>query len=384
MTGQQGPRVVFVCGNLKAGGAERQWSLLIPSLHRRGFDVRVVTLDGRGVHFEELLSQGLPVACAGLRRRTDLVGLRRALRLAGRRSSAVVTRGVSAHMVGHILAVRHRAAHVVTEHLGPDPDGLRPYRRHQRLLLGPVRPRATAVVAVAASQREHLVSDGYRRSAVRVIANGVANDPPVRDRRAVRHEMGVADGAFLAVLVAALRPEKRATVFVEQVTAAHAAEPSVVGLVVGDGPESHSVRLAAELSGGAVRAIGYRADALDIMHAADAVCLTSAVEASPMSVLEAMSVARPIVATGVGGVPDLVADGETGILVPPDRPGRMADALVALARDRPRAEALGEAGRLRQQRCFSLDAMLRGYADLLVDVSRRPPQRGLVSVTGGT
>jgi glycosyltransferase involved in cell wall biosynthesis len=120
------------------------------------------------------------------------------------------------------------------------------------------------------------------------------------------------------------------------------------------------------------------------MHAADVVCLTSAVEASPMSVLEAMSVGRPIVATDVGGVRELVADGMTGFLTTPDRPRQIAEALVELARDGARAADLGRAGRLRQQRCFSLDAMVRGYADLLVDVSRRPRRRGLVTVTGAT
>jgi len=372
-----------MCGNLNAGGAERQWSLLIPALHRRGFDVRLVTLDGRGVHFEELLSQGLPVACAGLHRRTDVAGLYRTVRLAGRWSSAVVTRGVSAHVLGHVLALRHRAAHVVTEHLGPDPEGLRRYRRHQRMLLAPMRPRATAVVAVDRTQREHLVRDGYHRDAVRVIPNGVASDPAVRDRRAVRAELGIDEGAFAAVLVAGLRPEKRAGVFVEQVAVAHAVEPSIVGLVVGDGSDGQSVRRAADLSGDAVRAIGYRTDALDIMHAADAVCLTSAVEASPMSVLEAMSVARPVVATDVGGVPQLVADGVTGVLIPADRPEQMAETLVALARDRTRAAALGRAGRLRQQRNFSLDTMLCGYADLLAGVSRKPRSRGLVTLAEG-
>ena len=384
MTGNGGPRVVFVCGNLKAGGAERQWSLLVPHLHRHGFDVRVVTLDGRGIHFEELLSQGLPVACAGLRRRTDVAGLCRTARLAGRSSSAVVTRGVSAHVVGHAIALRHGAAHIVTEHLGPDPEGLRSHRRHQRLLLTPVRPRATAVVAVDRTQTEPLVRDGYRRDAVRVIPNGVASDPAVRDRRAVRAELDVDEHAFLALLVAGLRPEKRAMVFVEQVAAAHAAEPSIVGIVVGDGPDGASVRLAAERSGGAVRAIGYRADALDIMQAADVVCLTSAVEASPMSVLEAMSVGRPVVATDVGGVRELVADGVTGVLTMPDRPSHIAEALVELAGDRTRAADLGRAGRLRQQRCFSLDAMVREYANLLVDVSRRPRRHGLVTLTGAT
>ena len=58
--------------------------------------------------------------------------------------------------------------------------------------------------------------------------------------------------------------------------------------------------------------LGFRADAVDIMHAGDVVCLTSAVEALPMSVLEAMSVARPVIATRVGGLPEVVEDGRTG------------------------------------------------------------------------
>ncbi len=102
-----------------------------------------------------------------------------------------------------------------------------------------------------------------------------------------------------------------------------------------------------------------------------------------MSVLEAMSVARPVVATDVGGVRDMVVDGETGVLVTPDGSGRMAEALVALARDRPRAEGLGRAGRLRQQSRFSIDTMLRAYAELLIEVSQRPGRRRLVAVNGG-
>jgi glycosyltransferase involved in cell wall biosynthesis len=296
------------------------------------------------------------------------VGLARAVNLGGPRSSAVLTRGVSAHLFGHVLARRQRAAHVVTEHLGDDPLGLRPLRPHQRLLLGPMRPRASAVVAVAACQREQLVRDGYRHDAIRVIASGVADDPPVRDREAVRAELCVDRGAFLAVLVASLRPEKRAALFVEQVIAAHAVEPSVHGLVVGDGPDAASVAHAVALSNGAVRMVGFRPDAIDIMHAADVVCLTSAVEALPMSVLEAMSVARPVVAPRVGGLPEAIKDGETGILISRDQPAEMAQALVELARCPGRGEELGRAGRAFQQRSFSIDAMTRAYADLVADL----------------
>ena len=369
MTAGLAPKVIFICPNLKAGGAERQWALLAPGLSERGFDVSVLTLDGCGVYFEELRSRGVPIACAGLRHRADLVGLARAVQLGGSRSSAVLTRGVSAHVIGHVLARRQRAAHVVTEHLGDDPFGVRPFRPHQRLLLWPIRPRASAVVAVSERQAERLSRDGYRPDAIRVIASGVADDPPVRDREAVRAELDVDRDAFLAVLVAALRPEKRVAVFVEQVTAAHAAEPSIHGLVVGDGPDAASVTRAVARSSGAVRMVGFRADAVDIMHAADVVCLTSAVEALPISVLEAMSVARPVIATRVGGLPEVVEDGETGVLVSPDRPAEMALALVGLARSPARAEEMGRAGRARQQRSFSIDAMTRGYADLLAGLN---------------
>ena len=77
------PKVIFICPNLKAGGAERQWALLAPGLAERGFDVSVLTLDGRGVYFEDLLARGVPIACAGLRHRADPIGLARAVRLGG-------------------------------------------------------------------------------------------------------------------------------------------------------------------------------------------------------------------------------------------------------------------------------------------------------------
>jgi glycosyltransferase involved in cell wall biosynthesis len=367
-------KVVFVCPNMEAGGAQRQWALLAPALAERGFDVSVLTLDGRGVYFEDLVARGVPTACAGLRNRADPIGLARAVRLAGSRSTAVLTRSVSAHLVGHVLARRQRAAHVVTEHLGADPLGIRPLRPHQQLLLRPMRPRANAVVTVARSQTEHLVRDGYPADAIRVIANGVADDPPVRDRETVRAELGISRGTFLTVLVAALRPEKYAPVFVEQVIAARAREPSVHGVVVGDGPDAAAVGRAIRRSDGAVRALGYRADAVDIMHAGDVVCLTSAIEALPMSVLEAMSVARPVIATRVGGLPEVVEPGKTGFLISPDRPLEMAHALVGLARDPSHARELGRAGRERQRRHFSIEAMARGYTELLTDLvrARRP------------
>jgi glycosyltransferase involved in cell wall biosynthesis len=115
--------------------------------------------------------------------------------------------------------------------------------------------------------------------------------------------------------------------------------------------------------------LGYRDDALDIINASDALCLTSAVEAMPMAALEAMSVGRPVIATAVGGVPEVVEHEHTGLLVPGDRPEAVGPAIVALAHDRAWAAALGDAGRDRQQRLFSVSAMIDGYVAALAEVA---------------
>ena len=240
-----------------------------------------------------------------------------------------------------------------------------------------MRPRANAVVAAAMSQTEHLVRDGYP-DAIRVIANGVADDPPVRDRGAVRAELGVAPSAFLAVLVAALRPARRCSwsrcPLRMPLSRPYKASSSVTG-------RTKSVGRAVRRSGGAVRMLGYRADAVDIMHAGDVVCLTSAVEALPMSVLEAMSVARPVIATRVGGLSEVVEPGRTGFLISPDRPSELGHALVNLARDPARAEELGLAGRARQRRRSD-----RGHDARICGASGRPrsdPRHGRPAATAG-
>jgi glycosyltransferase involved in cell wall biosynthesis len=364
------PSVLFMCPNLDTGGAERQWSSLIPGLRDAGLAVSVLTLDGRGVFFEELARAGIPTAYADLRHRADIGGLRRVQRLARRANpDVIVTRSLNANVLGHALARRLGCGHLIAEHLGPRSQSFRPLRRHQRGLERVLRPRARRVVAVSAGQTDELVASGYRRDRIRIIPNGVADDPRVRSRERVRAELDVPGDAFLAVMVAALRPEKRAEAFVAAVAAAAAADSGVCGMVVGDGPEAPLVARRAAADDGVVRMLGYRDDALDIINASDALCLTSAVEAMPMTALEAMSVARPVIATAVGGVPEVVEHERTGLLVSGDRPDAVASAILALARDRAWAAELGAAGRDRQQRLFSVAAMIDGYRTVLAEVA---------------
>ena len=370
MSADRSPSVLFMCPSLDAGGAERQWSMLIPGLRGAGLPVSVLTLDGRGVFFDELAREGIPTAFADLRHRADAAGLSRVHRLARRANpDVIVTRSLSADVLGHALAWRLGCRHVITEHLGPRSRSVRTLRRHQRALQRVMRPRARSVVAVSASQADELVASGYRRDRIRIIPNGVADDPPVRSRKLVRAALGVPGDAFLAVMVATLRPEKRAEAFVAAVIAAAAADSRVRGVIAGDGPEAPLVAERAAAGDGVVHMLGYRDDALDLINASDALCLTSSVEAMPMAALEAMSVGRPVIATAVGGVPEVVDHERTGLLVPGDRPEAVGGAILALAHDRARAAALGDAGRERQQHLFSVSAMIESYVAALAEVA---------------
>ena len=169
--------------------------------------------------------------------------------------------------------------------------------------------------------------------------------------------------------VAGLRPEKRVDLFIEAVAAARRENPAIRGYVAGDGPERE--RLERLAPAGGVELLGARRDVLELIRAADAICLPSEAEALPMSILEAMALERPVVATDVGGTAEEVVNGETGHLVPAGDAGPIRRALLELAGDRERAREMGAAGRRRQRERFTGDAMVDGYLRAFEEAIRR-------------
>jgi glycosyltransferase involved in cell wall biosynthesis len=360
-------RLLFVCPDMRTGGAERHWATLIAELAGRGHDVKLVALAATGPFFEDVVARGVPAECLGLRRRTDPRGLRRALALAAEfRPDAVVTRGVSGQLVGEGIARRAKAVHVFNEHTPLTPTGrLVPARPHQRALTRVAARTVDHVVAVTGRQVPPLEALGYPGGRIDVVPNGVFE----RDVDGIQPSDELGGDGFAALCVAGLRPEKRVDLFIEAVRAARKSSPEVRGYVAGEGRERERLeRLAA---GSGVSLLGARRDALELVAAANVMCLPSEAEALPMSILEAMALARPVVATDVGGTRDQVVDGETGHLVPPGDAGAITRALVALAADRGRAADMGEAGRRLQRERFTGEAMVEGYERAFEEAVRR-------------
>jgi glycosyltransferase involved in cell wall biosynthesis len=240
-----------------------------------------------------------------------------------------------------------------------------------------IAPRADAFVAVSGPDRERMIElERIPAAKVRLIANGIPDPPPPTPGRDLRRELGIAADAPLLGAVATLRPQKALDVLIRAVAALRPEFPEVVALVAGgDADRAERARLegiaAAAGVADAIRLLGERDDVAELLAALDVAVLSSDFEGSPLSVMEYMEAGLPVVATRVGGLPDVVEDGVTGLLVPPRDPAALATAVAALLGDRERARRLGEAGRERRRRLFSVTATTRAvealYEELLAD-----------------
>ena len=367
----QALHLLFVCSALHTGGAERHWSILIPALAERGFTVRLLTLVGRGRFFDEIEAAGVPCESAELKSRWDVRGIRRAIELAKPAPDIVVTQETNALVVGHFIANGADAAHVIVEHRSPG----RPRGLHRDLIARVVARRVDYAVAVSRSQLPELAAVGLDCRRLRVIYNGLAPLRPTRSRAQVRASLGIKSADFVALVIASLRPQKQLPVFIEAIASANATDSRIKGLVAGGGPDLDALQRLAVERGSSVTLLGERADVANLILASDVVCLTSWTEATPFSLIEAMALARPVIAARVGGVDELVVDGETGTVVSEPDAVQFSSALCALVADRTRAQVLGQEGARRYGRFFTADRMLDEYAMLFQEIVRKRSAR---------
>jgi glycosyltransferase involved in cell wall biosynthesis len=296
--------------------------------------------------------------------RSDLRGALRAYRLWRTHPDVVLTQSIDAHVIGHGVALRARVPHVAAEHGGA---GIH-RGTHRTLAARLVAPRVARAIAVSRSQLPDLEELGYRGERIRVIPNGLPPLRPARDRSEVRRELGLADDDVAAVLVAVLRPEKRADRFVDGVARAHSLDPRVRGIVVGGGPLLDEIRARAQAADSGVTVLGQRTDVPELIAAADVVCVTSDVEGLPMSALEAMALARPIVATDVGGLREVVMPGRTGALISTADATALSEELLRLAADPARRTAMGEEALRRFNDTYSVERMVDAYVKLFSEL----------------
>ena len=219
---------------------------------------------------------------------------------------------------------------------------------------------ADAFVAVSDLARRRMIElEHVPRNKVVLIRNGIPSLPD-NDRTTARSKLGLADDAIVVCSVGLLRPEKAFDLLIDAAATVAEHNTSLVVLIAGEGPERGALERGIEAAGvrGRVRLLGYRSDVPDLLAASDICVCCSDYEGGPLSVMEYMEAGMPVVATRAGGLPELVEPEVTGLLVEPrDRAG-LAAAIGALARNEALRRRLGEAGRRKARREFSLDHSL--------------------------
>ncbi len=367
------PTVCQLLHGLRVGGAEVLAARLARVL---GGAYRIVfaCLDELGTLGEQLRDEGFTVEVLGRRPGVDW-RCARDLRAFLRRERAELVHAHQYTPFFYASAARlpgRRSPVLMTEHGRTFPDYPRPRRMlANRLLLA----RRDRVVGVGRAVRDALIAnEGMPAGRVEVIPNGIDLSPYAdapRHREEARRELGLRPDELAILQVARLDPLKDHATAVRTMAHVAARRPGARLFLVGEGAEEGAIRdlVRRHDLGGRVQFLGLRADVARLLAAADVGLLTSLSEGIPLALIEAMAAGLPVVSTDVGGVPEVVEDGRTGLLAPPAGHAALGESILRLADDPALRRSMGAAGRERAAAVFSdrrmHDAYLRLYREMI-------------------
>jgi glycosyltransferase involved in cell wall biosynthesis len=372
-------RVLRVITRLNVGGPSIQAVLLAQRLDPERFETLLVAgqegaTEGNLLRLRSLDSvRSLTVPELGRRIAPldDLRALAKVTAIARRyRPHIVHTHLAKAGFIGRIAGRLSGAPVIIHTYHGSVFRGY--FGRHQSALyMGIERSLGrltTRIVAITPRQRAELIQLRIAPSAKTVeipLGFDLSSFRDAMDRDTARARLHLAGSAPVVGLVARLVPIKDVPTFLRALSILSESLPTVQALIVGDGDDRSALE---KLSGdlglrGRCRFLGWRADMSEIYAAVDVVALSSLNEGAPVTAIEAMAAGRPVVATAVGGVPDVVLHERTGLLTPPRAPQALAAALRTLLTDEPLRDAYGRAGQEYALRCF-------GASRLVADIER--------------
>lgn len=355
------PRVLILIKGLGIGGAER---LLVEAANcwdSTQFDYRVAyVLPWKNQLVARLTSQGVPVVCIGGQRGLSPLTPYRLRRLVQNDRISLI----HAHLpsAGILARLAGRVPVVYTEH-----NLAGSYRQPTRTLNRLTYRRQKAVTAVSEAVAASVA--GWGGPPATVVANGVSVRVDPEEVTAVRAQLGVEPDLPLIVHVGNIRPHKGHSTLVAAAELLAKLLPEF--LIVSAGGEKNPgdlerIRRQARVLGVAnkVRFLGRVDDARPLLAGADVVVNPADVEGLPVALLEALALARPVVATAVGGVPAVIRDGETGRLVPAGDPAALAAALAEAITNRQESSKWGIAGSELIEKEYGVDKMVAAFEEI--------------------
>lgn len=395
LTNMPKPTILHVSSSAKLYGAEQSTLILIEGLSRKGYR-SVVAVPRAGPLTKRLEALGVPVVYLPLMKRwltkAQVPGLKRflynpyqfpfllrsavALRMAIRQHQVdLVHTANSVVFDGALAAALARIPHVwhLREPIEPG--------REWRFFLGTTLARtlishfADRIISTSEAIANSYLHTPCGTDKVRVIYNGV--DLKLYDddiaSSTVRRRLAVPTSVKLVGMMAQMAPRKRHEDFLRAAVIVQQAVPDSFFLSVGgnlDTPYGQAMKALSHELGLAERInwLGFCHQANEIFKALDVLVLPSVEESTPRVIMEAMAARKPVVATAVDGVPELVVDGATGLLIPPRSPADLAEAIIQILSDSQLAEKMGRAGRQRAESCFSLDQYVDHVEEIYLEL----------------
>jgi glycosyltransferase involved in cell wall biosynthesis len=374
-------KIAHVVLNGRLDGGQRVCFQILREARQRGYEVALVSPD-EGELTTQVRSEGIPLYLFGLERTFQF---NRALTFADWLKKEQVHLVHTHTMVpGDVLArIAARLAGIpIISHIHAyRAFSQRPtVRTVQRLLDNATARLTAAIIAVSEALRTSLIEQGYPASRIWVIHNGVQVEclPTQEQCLEIRRELGFQPTDRLVAVIGRVSPAKGIRELVLAAPQVLECVPSAHFLVIGEDVESEGQfrrnleRQVMELGiNRHFHFLGHHPNAARLMHALDLFVLPSWIEGLPITILEAMAAAKPVIATPVGGVPELVVDGETGILIPPQDVRALADAIIQLLENPELRTEMGQRVYERVRAQFSLSQMLEQVFDVYQHVMCR-------------
>lgn len=343
------------------GGGSRQAYLLAKGLHQRGHRVVLGCRRSNSQAYQKMAREAeeikLPLVDIQMEGEGDLRSVK-ALRALLRRErfDIIHTHKATAHTLAFLAllfsAAKHRPKLVVQRGV-VFPLNKNPFSKIK------YRWRVAKIVAVSQGVKEALLKGGIREEKIEVIYNGVDLElfDPAMDGAPVRKEWGIPPRAPVITIIGNIYLHKGHKYFLDAAARISKRFPQSYYLIVGGGEPALSQEFkqqARELGlGERVIFTGSREDVPRILAATDISVNASLLEGLPGTVRESSAMAKPVVATNVGGNPEVVIHGQTGLLVPPQDAVALAEAVLSLLENPSKAGALGQAGRKLMEEKFS-------------------------------
>jgi glycosyltransferase involved in cell wall biosynthesis len=352
-------KVVRLITGLEIGGAELGLLESLRHFDRKRFQFVVACLYNNGSVGRQIEELGIRVHDMRMRSFGDPAGLLRLWRfLKAERPDILHTHLFRANLWGRLLGRALRVPVIISHEHSMTHDKIEGRRRTWFLS---AIDAATArccdrVIAISDTTRKYLVENSIPAEKIEVVLNSIDTRRFASEANgdAVRAEFGLG-AAVVVTIVARLHPDKNHALLIEAFSRLRARFAGAKLLIVGDGPLEPELRAQADASApGAVVFAGARRDVPAILAASDLFVLCSEREGVPRALLEATAVAKPVIGTAVDGIPEVIVDGETGILVPPGDARALAEAMEKLLAEPELAATMGRAGQARAQQYFDI------------------------------